>query len=109
MKGMTIQYIKKTLTGYDDYENPVYTEVNENVDDVLVGEPSTEEKVSTFEMYGKHIVYTLGIPKGDTHDWTDAEMIIFGDRYRSVGFPQKGIDANIPLRWNQNVKVERYG
>ena len=45
-------------------------------------------------------------------DWTDTEVILpepFAGRYRTIGYPTAGIEANIPLRWNKKVKVERYG
>jgi hypothetical protein len=51
----------------------------------------------------------LGIPKGDDHDWNDTEVFIWGEKFRTIGFPETGIQENIPLRWGQNVKVERYG
>ena len=80
-----------------------------DIPDVLVGQPTTDDITASVQMYGKKIEYILGIPKGDTHDWTDAEVIIWGEPYRTVGYPQTGIQENIPLRWGQNVKVERYG
>ncbi len=109
MKGMTIQYVKKTIGSYDEFNNPIYTEELVDVADCLVGQPTTDEITSTIALYGKTIAYSVGIPKGDTHDWTDAEVVIFGDRYRTIGYPQTGIQANIPLRWGQTIKVERYG
>ena len=109
MKGMTIQYVKKTISSYDEFNNPIYTEELVDVADCLVGQPTTDEVTSTIALYGKTIAYSVGIPKGDTHDWTDAEVVIFGDRYRTIGYPQTGIQANIPLRWGQTIKVERYG
>jgi hypothetical protein len=51
----------------------------------------------------------IGIPKGNTDNWVDAEVVINGERFRTIGYPETGIQANIPLRWGQNVKVERYG
>ena len=109
MKGMTVQIVKKTQTGTDPFGVPIYTEELVDVHDVLVGQPSTDDVNSTVSLYGKQIAYVLGIPKGDTNDWTDAEVIIWGDRYRTIGYPETGIQANIPLRWGKNVKVERYG
>ena len=109
MKGMTVQIVKKTQTGTDPFGVPIYTEELVDVHDVLVGQPSTDDVNSTVSLYGKQIAYTLGIPKGDANDWTDAEVIIWGDRYRTIGYPETGIQENIPLRWGKNVKVERYG
>lgn len=109
MKGTTIQLVVKTQTGTDAFGAPIYTEELINVDDVLVGQPTTDDITDTLQLYGKKIEYVLGIPKGDTHNWTDAEVIIWGQRFRTIGYPQTGIQENIPLRWGQNVKVEKYG
>ena len=109
MKGTTIQLVVKTLASYDDFGAPIYSEELVDVPDVLVGNPSTNDVDTTLSLYGKHIAFVLGIPKDDTHNWTDTEVIIWGQRYRTIGYPETGEPANIPLRWGQNVKVERYG
>ena len=109
MKGMTVQLAVKTVTGYDPFGAPIETEELIDVEDVLVGQPSTDDVTNTIQLYGKKIEYVLGIPKGDNHNWTDAEVIIWGQRFRTIGYPQTGIQENIPLRWGQNVRVERYG
>lgn len=90
--------------------NPVYQWIKgDTIDDVLVGEPTPEEKADELNLTGKAIVFSLGIPKGDTHDWEDQIVEIFGKRYRTFGFPKEGVEANIPLRWHKIVKCERYG
>ena len=112
LTGVTVQLIKKTAGDPDPIGQPTYTEDPVNVNDVLVGEPSTNEVTDALQLYGTVVAYTLGIPKGDTNDWTDAEVILpepFAGRYRTIGYPTAGIEANIPLRWNKKVKVERYG
>lgn len=109
LKGTTIQLIVETQTGTDPFGAPIYEEEAVDVEDVLVGQPSTDDVTNSIQLYGKKIEYILGIPKGDTHNWTDAVVIIFGEKYRTIGYPQTGILENIPLRWGQNVKVERYG
>lgn len=109
MKGTTVQLVKTTQTGTDDFGTPIYSEELVNVPDVLVGSPTTDDVTSTLSLYGKKIEYVLGIPKGDTNDWVDAEVVIWGKRFRTIGYPTTGEQANIPLRWGQNVKVERYG
>ena len=61
-------------------------------------------------MYGKRVAYTLAIPKGDTHRWEDAEVALpepFAGTYHTIGYPTAGIEANIPLRWNKKVLIER--
>ena len=110
--GITIQIVKKTEGDPDPLGNPTYTEEAVDVNDVLVGEPTTDEVTDTLQLYGKRVAYTLAIPKGDTNDWVDAEVILpspFVGRYRTIGYPTSGIEANIPLKWNSKVKIERYG
>lgn len=109
MKGTTVQLVKNTQTGTDPFGQPIYEPQLIDVPDVLVGQPSTDDITTTLQLYGKVIAYTLGIPKGDTNDWVDAEVIVFGKRFRTIGFPVTGEQANIPLRWGKNVKVEHYG
>lgn len=109
MKGMTVQLVVSTVTSYDPFGAPIEKEETVDVEDVLVGQPSTDDVTNTIQLYGKHIAYVLGIPKGDTHDWENAKVYIWGEPYRTIGYPQTGIQENIPTRWGTNVKVERYG
>lgn len=111
IKGMTIQLVKKTQTGTDGFGAPIYTEEIVDVNDVLVGQPTSDDLITTLELTGKHIAYVLGIPKDDVNDlkdWANTDVIIWGERYRTIGIPQTGIQANIPLRWKANIQVERY-
>lgn len=112
IKGITVQLIKKTEGDPDPIGNPTYRETKISVNDVLVGEPSTDDVTDSLQVYGKMLAYTLGIPKGDTNDWIDTEVELpapFEGKYRTFGYPTAGIEANIPLKWNKKVKVERYG
>lgn len=107
MKSITVKLVVKTEDGTDPFGAPIETEEIIDVPGCLVGQPSSDEISQTLEMYGKHIAYVIGVPKGDTNKWFDTEVIIWGDRYRTIGFPETGIQENIPLQWGQNVKVER--
>ena len=109
MHGITITLIEKTQTGTDPWGAPTYSEELVDVPDVLVGQPSSGDLISTLELHGKYIAYVLGIPKGDTHIWEDVDVIIWGERFRTIGKPQTGEQANIPLRWGSVIKVESYG
>ena len=73
----------------------LYGNINETIYNVLIGEPAIDGKS-----------YILGIPKGDTHTWTDRKIGFFGRIFRSIGLPEQGIEANIPLSWHKKVKVE---
>ena len=109
MRGITVTLHQKTQSSTDAFGAPIYTDTTETVDNVLVGEPSSEQIVQDLNLYGKHLAYVLAIPKGDTHTWTDTEVEFFGQTFKTYGEPTQGIDALIPLSWNTKVKVERYG
>lgn len=108
MKTTVIQLVNKTESGVDPFGVPTTTEELEDVSGVLVGKPTTDDIVTSTNLYGKRLEYILGIPKGDTHNWVDRDVIIWGARYHTFGFPETGEPENIPLKWGQNVKVERY-
>ena len=108
IKGITVTLITKKEVGRDPFNRPIYKDVEIEVDNVLVSPVSTEDIVHTLELTGKKAVYTLAVPKGDENDWEDAEVIFFGQRWRTIGFPTEGIDHLIPLDWNKKVMVERY-
>ena len=109
MKGTTVQLVIPTQTGTDPFGKPIMEDQLLDVPDVLVGQPSSDDVTSTLQLYGKVIAYNLGIPKGDVNDWVDAEVIVFGDRFRTIGFPLTAEVENVPLRWGKIVKVEHYG
>ena len=108
MKGITVTLYTKTKTGADPVGSPIYKETAVDVDNVLVSPTSSEDMVTEMNLYGKHSVYTLAIPKGDTHDWKNKKVEFFGQTFRTFDDPVKGIDHLIPLGWNTKVKVERY-
>ena len=109
MKGVSVILHIKTQTGVDAFNNPVYADSTETVENVLIGQPTTEEIDSTLSLYGKKIDYMLGIPKGDTHNWEDTIVEFWGNRYRTFGMTIQGIEANIPTPWHKKIRVERDG
>lgn len=108
IKGITVTLYETTLDSTDPFGAPIYTETAEEVENVLVAPASSTETLDNVNLYGKKAVYTLGIPKGDTHDWEDKRVSFFGKDWHTFGIPQEGIVDNIPLAWNKKVLVERY-
>lgn len=108
IKGITVTLYERTQTGEDDFGAPVYTEAPVRVKNVLVTPSAAEDVISEIQLYGKRSAYTLCLPKGDDHDWADARVDFFGQTFRSFGPVQEWIDANVPLKWNRKVMVERY-
>lgn len=107
IKGITVTLYERTQTGVDAFNNPVYEEVPVTVDGILVAPTADDAIVTDLQLYGKRSVYDLYIPKGDTHTWTDVKVSFFGETFRTFGSNQKWIDANVPLKWNRRVRVER--
>lgn len=109
IKGITVQlHMPDVQIGTDMFGEPMYEDVIVDVKNVLVAPATNEEVLETVNLYGKKAVYTLAIPKGDTHDWQDHKVTFFGRDWRCFGIPQEGIEDNIPLEWNKKVTVERY-
>lgn len=109
MRGVTIILYDKVQIGIDDFNRPVYQDVPRNIENVLIGEPTTDQVIDELNLSGKRLAYTLAIPKGDNHEWTDRKVEFFGEVFHTFGRPTQGIDHLIPLDWNKKVKVERYG
>lgn len=114
IKGTTVTLYERVQTGTDPFGAPIYEETAVEVENVLIGQPSTDDITESTQLYGKVIRYMLGIPKGDTHDWMD-KKIAWTDAYgiqhtvKSFGFPVTGIEANIPGPWHMKVRCEEYG
>ena len=116
LQGISVILYKQVQIGTDRFGAPIIEEVPIQVDNVLVGEPSTDDITTSTQMYGKTIKYMLGIPKGDTNDWMD-KKVSWTDAYgithtvMTFGFPITGIEANIPsqLPWHMKVRCEAYG
>ena len=109
IQGITINLYNREQTGIDEFNKPIYEETVEEVENVLVGEPSTQEIVDELNLSGKRIDFTLAIPKGDEHDWANKRVGFFGEVFEVIGYPTQGIDDLIPLDWNKKVKVCRIG
>ena len=108
LKGITVNLVDRRQIGVDPMNAPIYEEILIPVENVLVAPTLSDDVVNTLTLTGRKAVYTLGIPKGDTHDWENKEVRFFGDRWRAFGIPTQGIESMIPLSWNKKVLVERY-
>lgn len=114
IKGTTVKlYDIFTQTGTDGFGVPIVTEGYTVVDNVLIGEPSSDDIVTATALYQKTIKYMLGIPKGDRHDWVD-KKVEWTDKYgntftvKTFGLPITGIEANVPTRWHMKMRCEGF-
>lgn len=108
MRGVTITLYEATETGKNAFNEPTYTEIPVEVENVLIAPVSQSEILDAMNLYGRKAVYVLGIPKGDTHDWENRKVEFFGETWRVFGIPSEGLEHLIPLDWNKKVMVERY-
>lgn len=108
IQGITVILFDKVKTGVDGFGEPTFEERPIDINNVLVSPASTDDVTNQLNLTGKKVVYTLGIPKGDSHNWTNKVVQFFGQRWRTVGVPLEGIEDMIPLDWNKKVTVERY-
>lgn len=106
--GITVTLINQVQSGVDAFNAPIYTETETEVDNVLVAPSSTDDVTESLNLWGKKAVYTIALPKGDTHVWKDQKVRFFGETWRVIGLPKQGIEANVPTQWHIKWMVERY-
>lgn len=109
LKGIKVILVDKVEVGKDPFGAPIVEDRQIEVENVLISPTSSDDILSHHSLNGKKAVYTLAIPKSDTNDWEDKEVLFFGERWRTFGIPLQGIEELIPLDWNKKVTVERYG
>lgn len=107
--GIDVTILTRSEIGKDALGEPIYEDgTPEVVHNVLVAPSSEQEITEAYDLYGAKAVYTLGIPKTDTHTWEDIRVHFFGETWHTIGKPIKGIESMIPLGWNTKVRVETY-
>ena len=108
INGITVVLWDKVQTGMDSLRQPIYEETPIMVDNVLVSPTTSSEVVESLNLYGKKVIYNIGIPKGDTHEWENRKVSFFGQDFQTIGFVTEGIESNIPLQWNKKIQAARY-
>ena len=106
--GITVTLYERTQTGTDSFGALIYEETAVNVENVLVAPVNAggEPLFSETDLKSRKAMYTLGLPKGDTHRWENCRVSFFGKNFRVIGMPTEGIEDLIPLSWNRKVTVE---
>lgn len=108
IKGITVTLYERAQTGMDPFGRPVETETPVQVANVLPAPSTQEDIVNSLQLYGRHAVYDLYLPKGDVHDWKNVRVDFFGERFRSFGPVMEYVGGNVPGPWNRKVQVEKY-
>ncbi len=110
IKGIPIILYDTVITGQDDFGADIKEETAVTVNNVVIGQPSSEDIISEINVSGKHIAYTLALPADDDHDWVNKTVEFYGRRWRTIGIPDQFIDGFMgeSFPWNKQVKVEAY-
>lgn len=108
LRGIEVKLHQKVQSGTDAFNRPTYNEAIVIVKNVLVAPASNDDIITSTDLVGKKSVYTLGIPKGDNHDWEDAVVEFFGKTWKSFGPVVEGIEEMVPTQWHKKVMVDRY-
>lgn len=98
----------KVNSGFDELGEEIFTDTTKTVSNVLVVPASSDDVINELSLSGKRIMYQLGIPKGNSDNWENAVVEFFGQKFKTVGIPEEGIEDLVPLSWNKKIKVERY-
>lgn len=108
IKGRKVIFFEKTEIGVDAFNQPIYEEKEVEIDNVLIEPASNDAIVSEMEVNGKHIAYTLHIPKKDDHNWNDSKVVFYDKTWQTYGDILIYDEDLTPLSWNKKVKVELY-
>jgi hypothetical protein len=110
IKGIPITLYDTTVTGQDDFGADIVEETEIIIDNVIVGQPSSDDIVSEMSVSGKRIAYNLCIPANDAHEWENKTVGFYGRKWRVIGIPTQFIDGFMgkDFPWNKQVRVEKY-
>ena len=108
IKGINVFIYTRKQSGVDGFGAETFEETKEEVSNVLVYPSTSEEVTTSTNLTGKIAKYTLCIPKGDIHKWSDTTVEFFNKKWRTIGEPMEYIEELIPLSWNKKVMVECY-
>jgi hypothetical protein len=106
IKAITVRLFSPVTQSLDGFNEPIATETYEDVPGVLVYPTTGDAIVTDLQIYGKRSIYELCIPKGDDHQWEDAEVGFFGKKYHTFGPCIEYVEANTPTPWNKQIRCE---
>lgn len=107
IQGETVTITREVEVGRDAGNNPVYEEVLEDVDDVLVAPGPRSDVIDSNRPDGVKVAWTLHFPKAFTGSLRGALVAVRGmDPAPVIGDPQPYTAANTPTRWNRPAELE---
>lgn len=107
IKGVKVTLYENVITGEDEFGAPIVEPVPVDVDNVLYSPSTATDVIDDTRLHGTKELYTLAIPKGDTHVWLH-NIVSFAGKNWLCYAESEGIETMIPLHWNKKVLVERF-
>ena len=84
MRGISVILYDRVEVGRDGMNVPIFDEIPIQVDNVLIAPTSATEVLDTLNLTGNKAVYTLALPKGDSHTWEDRRVSFFNDDFSFI-------------------------
>lgn len=107
IRGRIVTVVSKVQTGTDRFNEPIYSEVLNDVHNVVIQRGESSDLDAT-RPEGARVDFTLHFPKTYTGDLRGAEIVLYGEfsgRYRIVGEPYPYMRENTPTPWYMPVEV----
>ena len=109
--GETVSVSLRIFQGQDEYGNDIeeYSKPFD-VEDVLVGKPSTDNRIESGQPYAIESDKRFCFPKGFDKDMRGALITRGSSTYKVIGEPMAYTDANIPAKtpWNMVCEAVRF-
>jgi len=107
LEGETVVVIQRAEVGRGAGNTPIYTTVEETVDNVLISPASTDDVIESNRPDGTELVWNLDFPKTFTGPLRGCRVRVRGEEFHVVGDPRPYLPTLTPGQWNRPVKVER--
>lgn len=107
IRGRQAVVVRRVQSGTDEMGDPVFTETEETVANVLAAPSSTDEMDETNRAFGVVCEMTFHFPKSYTASLEGCRVRWGGREYRVIGDPQPYMDENTPTPWNRAAKAVR--
>lgn len=107
MKGITLTFAKRSITGVDALNNPTTTETEVIVDDCLIGpisEPLSAREHQAVQQNRAQV--RIHLPKTFTGDVSDSIVEWSGKQFRVDSDGVEFMAENTPTRWNKYFRAE---
>lgn len=108
LKGEPVVLVERIDTGEtDEFGTTIFEDAETTIENVLINSSTASEILDTTNLTGSKNLYTLAIPKADSHDWMNNHVKFWNKEWNVISETQ-GDEDMTPLDWNKKVIVERY-